>query len=187
MNIRKLIKECVLEELHETLSQTPSIELQYKQYIFPKLDDLKFIPGGSGPSEYREYYAYSFATVQCIIENGVVEIHRFFDNEALSDNNIVKKFKLPLPFSSEFADKIVDACYRMQQSIIRSSSLYGFDEGFDPQSQAGPNSPVDPNCPQDNPYPALNSKMRRMEEGDHGRNAQMSGAGEFDRRNFNVS
>lgn len=171
MKIRNLIKECILEELQQTLSQNPPIDVQYKKYIFPKLDEFKFIPNGSSNKEYREYYVYSFATVQCIVEDDMVEIHRFYDNEGFTDNNIVKKFKLPLQFSLEFADKIVDVCHRMQQSIIRNSALYGFDEGFDPQSQGGPNCPVDPNCPQDNPYPMLNAKMRRMEEGDHGKDA----------------
>jgi hypothetical protein len=172
MNLRKLIRECAIEELQQRMqdpyqSSVAPLELQYKQYIFPQLDELKFTPQGSSPNEYREYYSYSFATIQCIIENGTVELHRFYDNEGYSANNIVRKFKLPSPFSEEFSRKIIDACSRLQQSIMRDSSMFGMDEGFDPQSQAGPNSPVDPNCPEDNPYPAINAKMRRMEETTH--------------------
>jgi hypothetical protein len=51
-------------------------------------------------------------------------------------------------------------------------------EGFDPLSQAGPNIPCE------NPYPAWNSQMAKMEENEHGREAQMAGAGQFDPRTF---
>lgn len=59
-------------------------------------------------------------------------------------------------------------------------------EGFDPQSQ-GPNM-VDPTG-DTNPYPAWNSKMRKLEEdevaeNEHGREAQLAGAGQFDPRTF---
>lgn len=59
-------------------------------------------------------------------------------------------------------------------------------ESFDPLSQ-GPNM-VDPSG-ETNPYPAWNSQMRKLEEDDvaeneHGREAQMAGAGQFDPRTF---
>jgi hypothetical protein len=59
-------------------------------------------------------------------------------------------------------------------------------EGFDPQSQ-GPNM-VDPTG-EINPYPIWNSKMRQLEEdevaeNEHGREAQLAGAGQFDPRTF---
>lgn len=53
-------------------------------------------------------------------------------------------------------------------------------EGFDPLSQAGPNT-----CGEENPYPAWNAKMRTMEEEhEHGRYAQEAGAGQFDAKTF---
>lgn len=54
-------------------------------------------------------------------------------------------------------------------------------EGFDPQSSGGPNATVnDPSF-----YDRMNSKMQKMEEeGDHGRYAQLAGAGQFDQRTF---
>lgn len=53
-------------------------------------------------------------------------------------------------------------------------------EGFDPLSQG-------PNLPEENPYPQMNAKMRKMEENEHGRYAQQAGAGEFDPRTFGVN
>lgn len=59
-------------------------------------------------------------------------------------------------------------------------------EGFDPLSQ-GPNM-VDP-TKDNNPYPALNAKMKTLEEeeldeNEHCRYAQEAGAGQFDSRTF---
>ena len=56
-------------------------------------------------------------------------------------------------------------------------------EGFDPQSNAGPN------IPSDNPYPQWNSQMRQLEQesDEHGRYAQNAGAGQFDQRTFSVN
>lgn len=59
-------------------------------------------------------------------------------------------------------------------------------EGFDPQSSAGPN-PASCEQTQHDPYKAWNAKMRKMEENDHGRYAQLAGAGQFDQRTFGVN
>jgi hypothetical protein len=60
--------------------------------------------------------------------------------------------------------------------------MYMRESGFDPQSQAGPNVPME------NPYPEWNSQMAKMEEdtatNPHGREAQDAGAGQFDPRTF---
>jgi hypothetical protein len=54
-------------------------------------------------------------------------------------------------------------------------------EGFDPTSQG-------PNPAQENPYPAWNAQMRKLEETDpHGRYAQEAGAGQFDPRTFGLN
>lgn len=51
------------------------------------------------------------------------------------------------------------------------NAQFGVNEGFDPQSDAGPNPT------QENPYPEWNNKMRQMEEEHpHGREAQEAGA-----------
>lgn len=59
-------------------------------------------------------------------------------------------------------------------------------EGFDPQSNAGPNVVGDPDF-----YRRTNSAMRQLEEteesNEHGRYAQEAGAGQFDNRTFGVN
>lgn len=56
-------------------------------------------------------------------------------------------------------------------------------EGFDPCSNAGPNVTGDPDF-----YRRTNAHMRQLEEtGEHGRGAQLAGAGVFDPRTFGVN
>lgn len=76
------------------------------------------------------------------------------------------------------------------KSLIKECILEVLIEAFDPLSQ-GPNI-IDPTNKESNPYRCWNEKMRKLEEdgnedvseNEHGREAQIAGAGQFDPRTF---
>jgi DNA-directed RNA polymerase subunit RPC12/RpoP len=89
------------------------------------------------------------------------------------DKKIPGEFTVEGKKSSEFTSLIKECVMDVLKETLT--------EGFDPLSQ-GPN-PVE-----DNPYPQINSRMRKLEEeGDHGRYAQEAGSGQFDPNKFAVN
>ncbi len=86
--------------------------------------------------------------------------------------------------TDDMLKKVILMTPQQRQKFIVPIRSLKFREGFDPTSQ-GPN-PV-----QENPYPAWNAQMRKLEETDelderdpHGNYAKDAGAGQFDPRTF---
>jgi len=157
-NIQQIIKECISEVFMENLG---SPALQVKKDLYPKLKQLGFRQLGYTPNEYMEYYVNGFATVACSVRVGenIVRIERYYDSERLADNNKTETIPIPSPYSPTFVEKIATVCQRWKKAIVGDESIFGgiddVSEGFDPQSNAGPN-PAAGEQTQDNPYEKWN-------------------------------
>lgn len=135
MDIRKLIKECVIEVLKEGLQPTPENpkDALYVEYHSQRKGEEPFMLGER-----------KFEYVNGKYPDGKVDIAVY-----------------------AFAG---DLCY----GYNAFREMMNLKEGFDPQSNGGPNPEATSGLSTENPYPAWNNKMRRMEN--MGRYAQLAGA-----------
>lgn len=159
-----IVKECVIDVLKEDLgSNRYDIVNKFKEDIYNRLEQNGFKRSGNTPRDVMEYYKYNFATVQVYIDiyENNVHIERYYDSEMLSHNNFNKDLKLPNSYSPQLVENVVALAMKLKSGLDRNEPIYGgiddLPEGFDPQSH-GPNEPTD------NPYPAWNSMMRKLEE-----------------------
>lgn len=124
MDIRKLIKECVIEVLKEGLQPTPENpkDALYVEYHSQRKGEEPFMLGER-----------KFEYVNGKYPDGKVDIAVY-----------------------AFAG---DLCY----GYNAFREMMNLKEGFDPQSNGGPNPEATSGLSTENPYPAWNNKMRRME------------------------
>lgn len=191
---KNLVKQCIAEVITEKSPQDPSCEKC----------------GAKWSMGHKCFSEFGKLVKECVIEvlkenltNNIwnekklsvgSKIKDIYGNYGTVKSNYVDGEHLTIHWDN---GKISDVHY----SWIKPMEM---EEGFDPLSQG-------PNEPQENPYPAWNAKMRKLEEDDevsrptgetnvdhpidpypvkeneHCRYAQEAGAGQFDPRNFKVN
>jgi hypothetical protein len=153
-NLRKLIKECVIEVLKEDISsnlhgryaqdagagqfdsrdfsvnEAMSPSEQIKAEVYKKLAILGFRQLGDTPNEYMEYYINGFATVACVVDihKNEVIIERYYDSERLDTmpgNHVTKVVPVPPAYSEEFVKRIVVVCNGLKKAIAGDEAIFG--------------------------------------------------------------
>lgn len=154
-------------------SDATDVAVKIKRNIYPQLEVMGFKNLGDkfSDGDYMELYLSGFVTIVVMVDvaHATVNLERYYDNERLDNQyKLDKHIPIPVPYSDEFVVSILKAASRLKKAAYGDESLMGGMEddipmeGFDPQSNAGPN----PGGTHDNPYPAWNAEMQRMEESD---------------------